>query len=89
MLKIDREPVEPLSPLKNMTSLLIQAVERASSLSAQLQDELAAVMFEEIDSELRWEQQFANSADKLEELGRKARDEYHSGRTREIGFDQL
>ena len=72
-----------------MTSLLTQAVERASSLPAQLQDELAAVMIEEIDSELRWEQQFANSADTLAALGRKARDEYRSGRTREIGFDQL
>jgi hypothetical protein len=72
-----------------MTSLLTKAIERASSLPAALQDELAAVMIEEIDSELRWEQQFANSADALAKLGHKALEEYQSGHTQKLGFDEL
>ncbi len=72
-----------------MTTPLTQAFDRASTLPAELQNELAAVMNEEIDSELFWKEQFESSGDTLAELGRKALEEYRTGRTHKRGFDEL
>jgi len=72
-----------------MTTLLTKAFERASQLPEQVQDEIASVLIEEIDSELRWEQQFAKSSGMLSTMGAKALADYKAGKTREAGFDEL
>jgi hypothetical protein len=48
-----------------MTKLLEEAFAEAAKLSTQEQDALAAVILEELASERRWDQAFADSADLL------------------------
>ena len=72
-----------------MTKLLTQAFEKASELPDELQDQLAIEVIEEIEWESRWDQTLAHSQDKLERLVEKAAKEYRSGKTKEMGFDEL
>jgi hypothetical protein len=72
-----------------MTNLLSQAFEKASSLSADLQDQLAQELLEEIEGESRWNETLENSQDKLEKMAEKAAREYREGRTKEMGFDEI
>ncbi|MGA2797663.1 MAG: hypothetical protein ABSE63_08805 [Thermoguttaceae bacterium] len=72
-----------------MTNLLAQAFQKASQLPENLQDELASALLEEIEWESRWDKTLADSQDKLDQLAQKALDEYQSGKTKEMGFDEL
>ena len=72
-----------------MTNLLAQAFQKASQLPEDLQDELASALLEEIEWESRWDKTLAESQDKLDQLAQKALDEYQSGKTKEMGFDEL
>lgn len=72
-----------------MTSLLNQAFEKASQLPDRLQDELAQEFLAEIESEGRWDQALADSQDQLDRMAEKALEEYRTGKTREIGFDEI
>ena len=72
-----------------MTKLLTQAFEKASGLPDDLQDQLAIEVIEEIEWESRWDQTLAHSQDKLERMAEKAAKEYRSGKTKEMGFDEL
>jgi hypothetical protein len=72
-----------------MTNLLAQAFQKASELPENLQDELASALLEEIEWESRWDKTLADSQDKLDQLAQKALDEYQSGKTKEMGFDEL
>jgi len=75
-----------------MTQLLTQAFQQASQLPDGLQDQVAQELqevLEEIESEGRWDETLARSGDQLDQLGRKALDEYRAGRTREMGIDEL
>jgi hypothetical protein len=72
-----------------MTNLLAQAFQKASQLPENLQDELACELLDEIEWENRWDKTLAESQDKLDEMARKALEEYRSGKTREMGFDEL
>jgi hypothetical protein len=72
-----------------MTNLLAQAFQKASQLPENLQDELASALLEEIEWESRWDKTMAESQDKLDRLAQKALDEYQSGKTKEMGFDEL
>ena len=72
-----------------MTALLQQAFEKARELPENLQDELAKDVLDEIEWELKWDRTLANSQNVLEQLTRKAMQEYEEGRTAEKGFDEL
>ncbi|MEW6351439.1 MAG: hypothetical protein AB1646_20490 [Thermodesulfobacteriota bacterium] len=72
-----------------MTKLLKQAFEKASELPDDLQDQLARELLEELDWESRWEGTLEASQGTLERLAKKAEHEYRTGRTKEIGFDEL
>ena len=72
-----------------MTNLLQQAFEKASSLSDDLQDQIAQEVLEEIDGEARWDQTLAATQNKLELLAERAEKAYRAGKTKEMGFDEL
>jgi hypothetical protein len=72
-----------------MTSLLNQAFQKASQLPDRLQDELAQEFLAEIESEGRWDQALADSQDQLDRMAEKALEEYRTGKTREMGFDEI
>jgi hypothetical protein len=72
-----------------MTTLLQQAFEKASQLPADLQDQLAQDLLEDIAGELQWDTTLAHSEDLLAKLAQKALQEFEAGRTRPQGFDEL
>jgi len=72
-----------------MTKLLTQAFEKATGLPDELQDQLAQEMLEEIEWESRWDHTLATSQKNLERLAESAAQEYHAGKTKEMGFDEL
>jgi len=72
-----------------MTTLLQQAFEKASQLPADLQDQLAQDLLEDIAGELQWDTTLTHSEDLLEKLAEKALREFEAGRTRAQGFDEL
>lgn len=72
-----------------MTDLLSKALEKMAVLSPEVQDELAKQILDDIQNEYKWESAFHKSQDKLEELAKKAVDEYQEGKTENLGFDEL
>jgi hypothetical protein len=74
---------------KTMTTLLQQAFEKASQLPADLQDQLAQEVLEDIAGELQWDTTLAQSEELLEKLAEHALQEFEAGRTRPQGFDEL
>lgn len=72
-----------------MTKLLAEAFEKASSLSEDLQDQLAQEFLDEIAWEERWDETQRDSQDKLDRLAEKAEQEYRAGKAKEMGFDEL
>ena len=55
-----------------MTKLLEQAFQKASKLSKEEQDAMAAFMIGELESEKRWNALFAGSQDRLREMAAEA-----------------
>jgi hypothetical protein len=72
-----------------MTKLLEEAFAEAAKLSAQEQDALAAVILEELASERRWDQAFADSADLLAQLADQALAEHRAGKTQVLDPERL
>jgi hypothetical protein len=72
-----------------MTKLLEEAFAKAAKLSAQEQDALAAVILEELASERRWDQAFADSADLLAQLADQALAEHRAGKTQVLDPERL
>ena len=73
-----------------MTSLLLQAFEKAQSLPEYLQDEFAAQFLEDIESEMRWVQTLSQpQPNKLDQLATKALNNSVNRKTKILGFDQL
>lgn len=74
-----------------MTRHLETAMAEASKLSDELQDALAAVILQEIDSERRWGELFARpeSEDMLARLAEKAVADHQAGRTRRLNLSEL
>lgn len=64
-----------------MTELLDKAFEEASRLPEDEQNEMAAFILAELESEHRWAELLSGSADKVLDLAREARHEYESGET--------
>ena len=72
-----------------MTKLLEEAFAEASKLPDQEQDALAAVILEELVSERRWDQAFADSADLLAQLADQALAEHRAGKTHVLDPERL
>jgi hypothetical protein len=72
-----------------MTKALKKAFEAASRLSDQDQDELAAAILEELETDERWDTAFASSQGALERLADEALEEHRAGRTEPLDPDAL
>jgi hypothetical protein len=72
-----------------MTQLLEQAFTKASALSSEEQDTIAALILKEIEAEERWASAFANSQDALSQLADEALAEHRAGRTKRLDVDDL
>ena len=73
----------------HMTKLLEEAFAEASKLPEQEQDALAAVLLDELASERRWDQAFADSADLLAQLADQALAEHQAGKTQVLDPERL
>ena len=62
-----------------MTQLLQQAMQRVQQLSDEQQDMIASIIIEELEDDLRWEQAFANSQDKLAEWEKQVQADIQAG----------
>ena len=72
-----------------MTHLLKQAFAKASKLSEVEQNVLARWMLEELASERRWDELFAESEDSLSGLAMEALKEHRQGKTKSLDPDAL
>ncbi|WP_089726616.1 hypothetical protein [Candidatus Thiosymbion oneisti] len=72
-----------------MTQLLERAVKKARSLPEEDQNSVAAIILEEIEDEVRWDQAFANSQDMLAKLASEAMEEDRAGKTQELDLGRL
>lgn len=72
-----------------MTKLLEKAFSVASKLPQQEQDAFATWMLEELASERRWDELFAQSTHALEQLADEALAEFRTGRTQVLDPDNL
>jgi hypothetical protein len=71
------------------TQLLERAFAEASKLPERDQDALAALVMEELDSEKKWDNAFANSQDMLAQMAEQALAEHKNGETRPLDVDAL
>ncbi|MGB9627416.1 MAG: hypothetical protein ACPL6D_02030 [Thermodesulfobacteriota bacterium] len=72
-----------------MTKLLEKAFEEASKLSELEQNALARWLIEEIISEKKWEETFAESENLLDKLSDEALAEYLEGKTKPLDVNNL
>ncbi len=72
-----------------MTELLEQAIAQLKTLPANDQDEIAAIILEELEDEVRWDSTFAKSQDVLAKLAAEAMAEYRAGKTQELDPETL
>ncbi len=72
-----------------MTKLLEDVLRKASTLSEEDQDALAAILLEELASEDRWLKAFEQSQGELSKLADEALEEFKLGRTKLLDTDKL
>ena len=72
-----------------MTKLLEKAFAEAVKLPKKEQDKLAKWLLAELESERRWDEAFAGSADRLAALADEALTEHRKGRTKPLNPDRL
>lgn len=72
-----------------MPELLAKAYAAIAQLSEPDQEAIAALILEELASEARWQQAFANSAAVLAALADEALAEYRAGQTQPLDPDHL
>lgn len=72
-----------------MTELLDRAFHEASRLPAADQDAFARWILEELASDRRWQEAFAQSPQALTQLASEARAEYRAGSTKPLDPDRL
>jgi hypothetical protein len=74
---------------RGMTTLLEQAVAKARQLSAEEQDALAKLIFEEIEADAKWDAVIAKSPEKLKKLADKAWADHEAGKTEPLDPEKL
>lgn len=72
-----------------MTKLAAEAWQKLQELDDAEQDRLARIILDDIESERRWDELFANSQDLLAEMAAEAKSEYEAGLTDELTPDKL
>ena len=72
-----------------MTKLLKTAFEKASRLPDVEQNALAKWLLEELETEKKWDQSFAESEDILGRLGDEALAAQEQGKTKPMDIDKL
>ncbi|GET42634.1 hypothetical protein [Microseira wollei] len=72
-----------------MTELLERAIAKLKTLSSSEQDAIAAMILEELEDDLRWDEAFSRSPDTLAKLATTAMAEYHAGKTQELDPETL
>jgi len=72
-----------------MTKLLERAVEKVKALPDNEQDAIAALILEELEDEVHWDESFARTQDKLAKLAADAMAEHQEGKTIELDPDKL
>ena len=72
-----------------MTQLLEKVLTEVYKLPPEQQDVIAAIIFEELEDERRWEKSFAESQDQLTKLAEKVRADIKAGRVKKMGIDEL
>ena len=72
-----------------MTKLLERAVEKVKALPDSEQDAIATLILEELEDEVRWDESFARTQDKLAKLAADALAEHQAGKTSELDPDKL
>ena len=72
-----------------MTELLERAFAEATKLPEPEQDRLVTWILDELASEQRWDQAFADSEDMLVQLADEALREHQQGQTRRLDPDTL
>lgn len=72
-----------------MTQLLEQALEELQKLPSTEQDAIASLIMEEIRDEQRWDEAFARSQDRLEQIAAKVRADIREGRIRDTAVEDL
>lgn len=72
-----------------MTQLLEHAISQVRELPEEKQDLIATVILEELEDDLRWEQAFATSQDKLGKWAKKVRADIKAGRFKEMDWDEI
>lgn len=76
-----------LKEVPAMTELLEKALAEAAKLPEPAQDRIAAHRLQELADDAKWDASFAVSAPQLERLAAEALEEFHAGRTEELGFE--
>lgn len=72
-----------------MTPLLEKAIAELNKLPEAQQETMAQWILDELEDDAHWDQAFSNSLPQHEKLGKKALEDYHAGRTRELDPDEL
>ena len=72
-----------------MTELLEQAITKVKKLSNVEQDAIAALIFEELEDEARWDETFEKSQDVLARLAEEALAEERAGNIQELDPGKL
>lgn len=72
-----------------MSLLLDRAVTEARKLPDAEQDAIAAIILEEIEDDLKWEESLTRSPGKLAALAARAAEQVRAGQSRAAGFDEL
>jgi histidinol-phosphate/aromatic aminotransferase/cobyric acid decarboxylase-like protein len=84
---------EGLLPSRSGGSAITKALKRAFEAASRLpdpdQDELAAAILEELETDERWEVAFGRSQDVLARLADEAPEEHGAGRTEPLDPDAL
>jgi hypothetical protein len=72
-----------------MTELLEQAITKLKTMSASEQDSIAAMISEEIEADLCWDESLARSPVLLAQMAASAMAEHHGGKTQELNLETM
>jgi cell division protein FtsB len=72
-----------------MSTRFEKVIQQASTLPAEIQDEIAEQWLEDIENELNWQKTLQQPQDKLAELAREALRQSARGETLVKGFDEI
>ncbi len=68
-----------------MTRLMFKAIEKIETLSAEIQDEIAEQLRENLENELAWQKTLAKPQPNLRKLAKQAVRAVNEGKTKRIG----